>query len=382
MDILLGILLAVSSPVFYIIGLIVFIRWVARGGRSSGSVGNHPLYSSSAAAKLRELASTQSPDVAGSLNKLAAEIDETPPVHGIVAPANHGGASATRHGSTAPAPAPSWTSMNVSDLTKSLDNINIILYLGAFLIVVSAGIFVGYNFSTLSGVFKTVFLGLFAALFYGIGLVLFLRSKKLRPAGVTFTGIGLVLLPLVGLAAYNFTALHDSGPLTWFATSVVTVIIYLITLSFTRQTYVAYLMAFTTLSTFESSVSLFNLPIYWFGWAMATISILLLTLTRTQVYWEEARSALSLSANIFVPISLLLSFFAVSPNGMSQLGVTVGLAGVFYAAMASFNVATKAGEAYWVAALASLPLALGLGLWDSASRTQVAIVMLVVAALY
>src|SRR6185369_3455285 len=164
--------------------------------------------------------------------------------------------------------------------------------------------------------------------------------------------------------------------------SVLTLAAYAATLGVTRQTYVAYLMAFTTLSAFESSVSLLNLPVYWFGWAMATASILLLSLARTKLLWEDASSALTVSANIFVPISILLSLFAVEPHGLSQLGVTIGLAGAFYAAMASRFIGKAEADVYWLLAVASLPLALGVGLWTSLSRPAIAVVILAVAAAY
>src|SRR5688572_7244831 len=71
MDILLGIIIFISSPVFYIIGLVTFIKWLARGGgRKPGAEGG-----SSAAMKVREYASKQPPDVARDLNQLANELE-------------------------------------------------------------------------------------------------------------------------------------------------------------------------------------------------------------------------------------------------------------------------------------------------------------------
>jgi hypothetical protein len=401
MDILFYILFALSGPVLYVIGLLTVLRWFTHRGRGSAEIQiDRPTSAASvdnaAIAELRLLAGKQSPELSRELNKIIGRLeggisvarfepghspdessDATPASSSTVASGWQGMAPAD-----APTPSPSWSSINVSDVARSLDNINVILYLGAFLVVVSAGIFVGYNFETLSGVFKTVFLALFATIFYAVGLMLYLRTVKLRPAGVTFTGIGLVLLPLIGLAAYNFTSLHDFGSATWFATSIITLAAYIVTLSVTRQTYIAYLMAFTALSTFESSISLFNLPVYWFGWGMAIVSILLLVLGRTKLLWEDTSDAIMLSANIFVPISLLLSFFAVGDNGLSQVGVTIGLAGVFYAAMADRFSSKPDGETYWALALMSLPAALSVGLWDSLSRTGIAAIMLGVCAVY
>ncbi len=398
MDILIYSILALSAPVFYILGLLATISWFSHRGRNSAtsqtsmSAAAHTPADPAVLSELRQFAAKQSPEVAHELNQIIGRFEVAPTtaqfVPGQWSPPANPATSAAASGwqgiasSNAPTSASSWSSIDVSDITRSLDNINVILYLGAFLVVVSAGIFVGYNFETLSGVFKTLFLGLFAAVFYFVGLALFLRASKLRPAGVTFTGIGLVLLPLIGLAAYNFTSLHDYASATWFATSMITLAAYIVTLAVTRQTYIAYLMSFTALSTFESSVSMFNLPVYWFGWGMAIVSIILLALGRTKLLWEDTADAIMLSANIFVPISLVLSLFAVGDNGLSQIGATIGLAGVFYAAMAERYAAKPAGSAYWGLALISLPMALGVGLWDSMSRTGIAVIVMAICGAY
>ena len=400
MDILLYVGLLLSLPVFYILGLVTFIRFLARTSNAhpvtpqvqsevapTPSTEATPEFNAEALKKLREYAAKQPKDSARELRAIIAELaPHHPPTVAQSAPLI-GPNAVPASGWSGMAPAsdsakPGWSSADVGDVMKSLDNINVLLYLGAFLVVVSAGIFVGYNFETLSGWFKTIFLGVFAALFYGIGLVLYMRLPKLRPAGVTFTGIGLILLPLVGAAAYNFTSLHDHGAATWFATSVFTLAAYAATLRLTRQTYVAYLMAFTCLSLFESSIALIDLPLYWFGWGMGLMSIVLFTLGRLKFFWEDAVTALTLSANVFIPASVLFSFFAAPDSGLAQIGVTIGIAGVFYAAMARrFSLAPQ-GEAYWAFALAALPACLGIGLWETFSRTGVAAMVFGVYLLY
>ena len=377
----MDIVVSLVSPIFAIIGLFVTLRWIARRGRSDADIANE-----AAANKIRDYAAKH-PDLQEALEEIAAELGGgSLPAKGYashviyrpgeVAPVIHHAAPHSRHTTHKE----DLATLSKAPAAPAIDNINLILYLGAFLVVVSAGIFVGYNFETLSGTFKTIFLALFAAIFYIIGLWLYLRQTKLRPAGVTFTGIGLVLLPLVGLAAYNFTPLHDHGPATWFVTSIITLACYILTLRLTRQTYIAYLVAFTTLSTFESAISLFSFPVYWFGWGMATVSILLLSLTRLKL-WRESSGALLISANVFMPLSLFLSLSLTGTN-VAQLGITIGLAGIFYAAMAGRFATRPEGSAYWTFALVSLPAALGIGLWDTLSRGGVAAVAMLVCAFY
>lgn len=45
------------------------------------------------------------------------------------------------------------------------------------------------------------------ALFYGAGFALHARVPRLKPGTVAFTGSGLALMPVTGLALYNY-ALH------------------------------------------------------------------------------------------------------------------------------------------------------------------------------
>jgi hypothetical protein len=394
----LDILFYITVPVFYIVGLITFAKWLSRGG---GTADQHTR--KTIAAELRARAAAETGAAQAALNEAAEVVVAGAPVkHPPVAtstlispaaPTAPGAPDASAvprpaqtvqvAGRSHPAPsAPNWTSLDIAAALHSLDNINLLLFLGAFLVVVSAGIFVGYNFSTLSGGFKTGFLALFATTFYVSGIVLYLRAPKLRPAGTTFTGIGLVLVPLVGLAAYNFTSAHDNGPAVWFVTSLATLVLYAFTLAATRQTYITYFMAFTTLSLFESSVSLFNLPVYWFGWGMGATAIVLATLARWRGWWTEAKDSLLLSANLFVPLSLLLTLFQSADNWPTPLGITFALAGMFYVFMSERFYNHRYGQYYWLAAVVSLPAALGLGLWNALGGPAIAVVLSGVAAAY
>ena len=378
---LIYIILFLSVPVFYIIGLATVISGFTRKKTTPAQPPVESTVDYALAAELRDIAADAPPELAVRLRALATDVSGTTPElvdrSHLIMPGD------AEQGDFPLKIAPSaGVNRDLGDVMHSLDNINVILYLGAFLIVVSAGIFVGYNFELLSGVFKTILLGMFAAAFYGLGLILFLYSRKLRPAGVTFTGTGLVLLPLVGLAAYNFTPLHDYGSATWFATSFITLVAYIVTLKITRQTYIAYLMAFTSLSLFESAVSLLNLPLHWFGWGMAIVAILLLAVGRWRLFWEDADNAIHISANIFLPLSLFFSVVVIEAEGLMQLGVTLGLAGLFYGVMARRYFGKPSSDMYWAMMLISLPAALAIGLWDSQPRSVVAAVMLAVCGIY
>ena len=74
------------------------------------------------------------------------------------------------------------------------NNINLLLYLGAFLIVSAAGIFVSFSWQDYSGAAKFFCFLLLTLIFSFCGLG-FYKSKLYKSAGITFIGIGAILLP-------------------------------------------------------------------------------------------------------------------------------------------------------------------------------------------
>ncbi len=97
---------------------------------------------------------------------------------------------------------------------------DVLLYLGAFLLVVSALIFTSSRDEALSGGWRVAILAVYTAAFLAAGLLL-RRWPRVREAGPAFLAIGALLMPL------NFLLLHNevlgdrevSGELVWFAAS-------------------------------------------------------------------------------------------------------------------------------------------------------------------
>ncbi len=277
------------------------------------------------------------------------------------------------------APTPSFS---LNDAFKSLDNINIMLYLGAFLIVVSAGIFIGYNFGVLSGVTKTLVLAAFAAVFYGTGLMFYLKSPRLKPAGTTFTAIGLVLAPLVGLAAYNFIFKGGSGQAVWFVTSLAVFALYGVSVKIVRQTYIAYLMAFVSLSLFESTINLFNVPLYYLGWGMALMSLALLLIGKRRGAWAEIDKSFEICANIFLPLSIVLSYSLVQANGFRQLGIELLISSLFYLVASSMVQRADEQTTFFGLSLSLFPIGLTLAIGSILSHTALAYLIVAIGAVY
>ena len=227
-------------------------------------------------------------------------------------------------------PAPPAQKVAVADRFKSLENINILLYVGTFLVVAAAGIFVGFNYETLSASFKVIFLFIFTLVFYLAGLFLYLKTKNIKPAGITFTTIGLLLAPLVGLAIYKFSYDGTNGQMIWFATSAVVLAFYVVTLAIIKQVYIGYLTSFTALSLFQSSINLFDLPIYWSFWGMSILALIFALIVKVKKLPKIIADPLDNTSQIFLPVSMAISASLIFSDGSSQFGLNILLAGIFY----------------------------------------------------
>jgi len=238
---------------------------------------------------------------------------------------------------------------------KSIDNINILLYIGAFLVVISAGIFVGFNYATLTGSFKTIFLAIFALVFYLAGLIIYLKSEKMKPAGLTFATIGLLVAPLVGLAYHRFVAGGVDGNTIWCITSVATLALYFYSLFTFKTAYISYFVTFVSLSLLESFVSLFDAPIYYFAWGMAISSLIFLLISRIRGRFEEVSKSFEISANIFLPVSIIFSLITLEQTYL-VISINLLLAGIFYLVSSFLSAKEASQQAFFVAALMLFPI--------------------------
>ena len=238
---------------------------------------------------------------------------------------------------------------------KSIDNINILLYIGAFLVVISAGIFVGFNYATLTGSFKTIFLAAFALVFYLAGLIIYLKSEKMKPAGLTFATIGLLVAPLVGLAYHRFVAGGVDGNIIWCVTSLATFALYLYSLFTFKTAYISYFVTFVSLSLLESFVSLFDAPIYYFAWGMAISSLIFLLVSKIKGKFEGLSKSFEISANIFLPISIIFSLITLDQT-LLVISINLLLAGIFYLASSFLAAKEDSEQAFFVTALVLFPI--------------------------
>ncbi len=214
---------------------------------------------------------------------------------------------------------------------EPIDNATLLLYFGAFLFLVAAGLFVA-----LAGENGSLRVGIIAAtsmVLYGGGLWLFGTKPKLKVPAYTFVGMGMMLAPLAGLAAYAYV-FKDSGSRVWLVTSMVCAALYSHALRTLRHPLLEYILLGTFVSLFESSVSILQLPVYYYGWALTVVALVFTA-------WQIAhRQSLDLDrpnpliSNILVPASIGAGLYGLPTYGSWQVGVSLVLAAVYYALQA------------------------------------------------
>lgn len=153
---------------------------------------------------------------------------------------------------------------------RDQQNINITLYVASLLLVAAGALFVG---TSLPELLRFVGIWFITALFYGAGMVVHAKVPRLRPAAIAFVGTGLALIPVTGLAMYNF-ALHD-GPAAWLVTSLLGTLVYVFTALRLDSRVLAYLSLTFVVSTAWSGVSVLGGALVWYFTALIGVAILL-----------------------------------------------------------------------------------------------------------
>jgi hypothetical protein len=215
-----------------------------------------------------------------------------------------------------------------SAVQRDIDGTSLLLYFGAFLFVAAAGLFVA--FGGFSGGVRTLTVLVTIAVLYFGGFWLYERSSKLRPAGVTFTAIGMALAPLAGVAAYYFIAGGSYGPFIWLLTSLLCLGLYVNALLKLRYAFITYLFIFSFVSLFESAVSILHAPVHYYIWGLIVAGMILraIGLKKSPLDIEEPTDV---SAQLIVPLSLVVSLAVTGRQGFGQLAVTLLLAATYYA---------------------------------------------------
>lgn len=280
------------------------------------------------------------------------------------------------------APVATAQAQTLQEPKKSIDNGLLLLYLGAFLFVVAAGLFVG--FADFSGVVRALVVALTTGLFYGAGIALHKYSRRLQPAGTAFAAIGMAIAPLVGLSLHAYVFEEVAGAYIWLGTSLVVFGMYLHALFTLRTGFTSYLLIFSLISLMQSSIAIFDAPIYYFIWMLIATGLIVKVIGHyaQNLNLPELEEPSHISSNIIVPLSVVVSLGTVFSDGIMQLAITLGFAALFYGLSA---ITAKGSSRVKLAQLAHLfaVSALATGIYDIAeSLSDVALSLVVITALH
>ncbi len=260
-----------------------------------------------------------------------------------------------------------------------LDGAVILLYLGAFFVLSSIGLFIGFGTGT---TFKAVLVSVIAAVFYSGGIALYKRSSRLKPAGQTFVAIGMATIPMAGAALYYFALGQTNGPLVWFMTSLVTLGVYAHALYVLRSPLVSYMIVFSTISLVLSGVSSVGLAPFYFIQGLGFAGLLFAVMSRFFSKSETGiAEAYEQSAAFLVPFSMGLSVLFIAQTGLLQLALSLLLGAGYYAYAAIMSL--KYCTVYVGLAQGSFISAVLCGTYGLSHRTlALALVAMGLSALY
>ena len=204
---------------------------------------------------------------------------------------------------------------------------DILLYLGAFLLVIAALIFVSSRSSTFGGLASVTMLTGYTAGFIAAG-VFVRRWERVREAGRVFLALGALLTPL------NFLLIHVelldqrgvSAETVWLAASVYSTAFYGVLAARGYGRLYSLPAAVALFSAWAALFAVVDLPAHWLGaWWMAAAT----TITAAAARMRRPGAAVVVGASVLALLSLLGAHLAATLQDQhAQLPVTYALLSV------------------------------------------------------
>lgn len=242
---------------------------------------------------------------------------------------------------------------------RDRQNINVTLYVASLLLVAAGALFIGTGLPVILR-----FAGVVAitALFYAGGLVLHAKAPRLRPAAVAFAGTGLGLIPVVGLAMYNFTL--PDGPAAWLVTSFIGTVAYVAAAVRMDSRILACLSLTFVVSTAWSGISVVGGALLWYFAALIAIAVVLTLLALTRPRWMPSvflKPLMDLHPFV-VPAVAVAATILPMLLGRGEYAFIMFLCGTYFALMAALPQSRfRTGQFY--AARVSLTVAPAAAVW-------------------
>ena len=242
---------------------------------------------------------------------------------------------------------------------RDRQNINITLYVASLLLVAAGALFIGTG---LPAVLRFAGVVAITALFYAGGLILHARAPRLRPAAVAFAGTGLALIPVAGLAMYNFTL--PDGPAAWLVTSFIGTVAYVAAAVRMDSRVLAYLSLTFVVSTAWSGISVVGGALLWYFAALIAIAVVLTLLALTRPRWMPSvflKPLMDLHPFVVPAVAVAVTFVPVL-LGRGEYAFIMFLCGTYFALMAALPQSRfRVGQYY--GARVSLTVAPAAAVW-------------------
>lgn len=193
--------------------------------------------------------------------------------------------------------------------------LNVLLFLGAFLMVASATTYIVYNWEALPPAVQLGAIVLFTLSFYGAGWFLRVRMK-LRASGIAVTAIGSLLMPLdfYAVGVVGGVVPMDKWPWVWLIASAVCLPVYTLTTLRIQAHFLGYLVVAAAGSLLSAILWVTAVPPEWLLAALVALALGLLALA----YRLQALSSPSTWRILDAPLrfSALIGAAAILPLGI------------------------------------------------------------------
>ena len=195
----------------------------------------------------------------------------------------------------------------ITDAVTSGALLRALLYLGAFMIVISATVLVIRFWDKFNPILQLLFIASVPLLFYAGGWIVRTRIK-LTQAGTVLTGIGATLVAVDFAAIYQLGQLPITGPVYWLIASIFCTALYVFTATRVKGEFFAYLTLIGGGGVLFAFTSLFKSPLQW-EVVSVTVSSAIMTLLiarfnkDSEMIHEFARASRYLP-QILMPVSV------------------------------------------------------------------------------
>ena len=222
----------------------------------------------------------------------------------------------------------------ITDAATSGALLRALLYLGAFMIVVSAAVLVIRFWDQFNPILQLVFIASIPLTFYAGGWLVRTRLK-LAQAGTVLTGIGAILVAVDFAAIYQLAALGKiNGPVYWLIVTIFCTALYSFTARRTKGEFFDYLTLLAAGSVLFTFTRLLLLPI---DWSVASVTaagtLMTIAASRFAKAKDDLKSLLRAArylSQILIPLSvmyvILLPIKPPTGHMLAFLFATIGYA--------------------------------------------------------